>query len=1284
MAMIKQVRPTYEPAKMESEIQRHWDSKEIYTKTKKMREDGPDFYFLDGPPYTTGSIHLGTAMNKTLKDTLIRYWRMNGLNVRDQPGFDMHGLPIEVQVEKEVGVRSKQEIEEYGIDRFVDICKKFAMKLHGSMSDQFKQLGVWMDWDNPYLTIKPEYIEAAWWTIERAYKREMLVADDRVLSWCPRCETALAEAEIEYWDEEDPSIFVKFPLSDDPSTSIVIWTTTPWTLPANMAVAVHPELTYAVVDMSDKGRVERLIIAESQVETVAEMAGFDGVEVVKTLSGKELEGRYYNPPFKITEQHLKHSEWTHRIVLADYVEDSNTGIVHTAPGHGPDDFETGKRYGLQPFCPVDESGRFTAAVPEYQGRKARGTNQDILQYLEDREVLLHNHGTDHRYGHCWRCRSSVIFRNTNQWFIKVDGIKEKMASEVSRVKWSPDWAGSSRQLNWVEGARDWCISRQRYWGIPIPIWQCSCGEQKVIGTFDQLSEGKGYIEGIEPHRPWIDTITFPCTRCSGEMHRVQDVLDVWFDSGVASWACLNYPSDKKQFDRWFPGRFITEAHDQTRGWFYSQLASGVISFDRSPYDEVLMHGWMLDSKGQKMSKSKGNVIEPLEIINEHGADSLRFYMLKANAPWEDTAFQKEGPRNARKTLNTLWNVVNFASTYMSLDSYEPYKQTMADMEAYFRNEDRWMISRTERMRKEVSENIENRHIHRAARALEDYILEDLSRWYVRLIRDRMWSEEGDHDKQAAYFTLHYSIMSVTRLLAPFCPHITEEIYTHMDGRLESVHMTDWPSFNESLIDESMELSMAMVQEIVEIGASERQRKGVKLRWPMKRMVIKGNTELVNSSIELFSDVLMQQANVKDITFVEPDKEWESLVLRVIPNPDAIGKVYRQWSSKIAKLLESRPAAMVKSAVSKGTYEIGIEGQYLKIEPNMVTFRLDLPESVSSTEFSSGLLYLDFEMSPEIEAEGYTRELIRRIQQMRKDMKLDVEEYIKTEVSAEQRLRAYFNQWRNHIMKETRSRSISFNEEPAEGSKAWDIQGKDVHISLKPVQLSQVSQAFSEMPFLSNDDVIALNQAGHYDRESLDALTGKEILSIPGIRIAEAMKIVEHLKKSEGVSVKPVDTDIHKKESVPVQELKIETGNVYMAVNKAEKGQAILRAAMSKGMKPLLITRTPPEKLPISKELSDDSVIWLSSITKANSFNPRELYRLEQLISLSLERGKAAILVEGLEYLITNNDFLSVLRLVQNLRDQASVRDGVLIFDVNGKALDAHELSLLEKESDILL
>lgn len=1282
--MIKQVRPNYDAHKMDMEIQEFWNSTNAYEKTKAYRSNGPDFYFLDGPPYTTGSIHLGTAMNKTLKDVLIRYWRMNGLNVRDQPGFDMHGLPIEVQVEKEIGVRSKKEIEEYGIDRFVETCKKFALTLHESMTEQFKQLGVWMDWDNPYQTLKPSYLEAAWWTIAKAYERGLLEMANRVLTWCPRCETALAEAEIEYWDEEDPSIFVKFPLKDG-TGYLLIWTTTPWTLPANMAVAVHPDHQYVRASMKKDGQSEKYIVMESQLETVAEQGGYSDLRIIQTMSGKDLEGIAYLPPFEIADEYIKPTEWTHKVVLANYVESDNTGLVHTAPGHGPDDFETGKRYGLNAFCPVDEAGKFTREIPQFEGQKAQKTNHSIVEDLRYRNLLFHNHNVQHRYGHCWRCRSSVIYRNTDQWFVKVEDIKEKMLSEVERVTWNPEWAGTSREYNWVQNARDWCVSRQRYWGIPIPVWTCDCGKIKVIGSFDELREGRGYIEGMDPHRPWIDSISFRCTDCGADMRRVSDVLDVWFDSGVAAWAQLGYPHKDVEFNKWWPGRFITEAHDQTRGWFYSQLAAGVISFDRSPYEEVLMHGWVLDPKGQKMSKSKGNVIEPLALMQENGVDSVRLYMMKANAPWEDTAFQKDGPKNARKILNTLWNVVNFATTYMSLDSYEPSKHTMVEMEKHFRNEDRWMISKTERLKREVTEHMDTRNLHKAARALEEYIQEDLSRWYVRLIRDRMWSEQGDHDKLASYFVLHYALLATIRLMAPFCPHITEEIYRNLDAGMDTIHMNDWPSFNEALIDDSLEYSMKLIQEIVEISASERQKNNVKLRWPLKRMVVAGETNIINESISSFEHVLLQQANLKTLEYVEPPQIWKDMKLQVIPNPHAIGKVYRQWSSKIARLLETRPPQQVKEAVEKGVYEIGIEGQFLKIEPNMVSFSYENPESVVMVKFSSGVLYLDFQVTPEIEAEGYTRELIRRIQQMRKDLKLDVEEYVRTEVGAPDKLIPYFKTWKQHVMKETRSRSIIFAEDPqGDEIKEWDVQGSNIKVAISSLKMSNVSESFSEMSFLGDSDIVALTQAGYYDIKSLQNLSQQQILNIPGLRIAEAMKVAEYLKKEEleeaGKKAQPQEI-----EKVRSTGIRLERSSCYMINAKnPNRGMDALAEATSMDMKTMVISRHSPAKLPRIEEMPAIKTIWLSSLKQEGSFEVQDIDQLQGVIESFYSSTGGAILLDGLDYLVKNNDFQIVLRMVQNIRDCALVNAGIIILSLEYGSLGSHEINLLEREADKIL
>ena len=981
--MITPIRANYDAKGIEKDIQEYWKSNNAYEKTRDARKGGRKFYFVDGPPYTTGSIHLGTAMNKTVKDIMVRYWSMNGYNVRDQPGFDMHGLPIEVQVEKNIGVHSKKDIEELGIDKFVETCKSFAQGLRADMTEQFKQLGVWMDWDNPYQTIKLDYIESAWWTLQKAYEKGLLKDSSRVVTWCPRCETALAEAEIEYWDETDPSIMVRFPIKGD-GASLLIWTTTPWTLAANMAVAVHPDFDYARVRMSGPAGEEEIIVLESQAEYVMQKGGYEKFEVLGRMKGQELEGIAYEPVFRLDA--VPGSEWNHRVVTATYVEQDNTGLVHTAPGHGPDDYETGKRYGIPPFCPVAENGRYTDEFPMMAGKKVKTVHDDIIRYLDENGRLFSSSKIKHRYGHCWRCKSAIIYRNTRQWFVEVPKVKDEMLAEIDRAKWVPDWAGSTREKNWVEGARDWCISRQRYWGIPMPVWECECGEKKVVGQYEELKAGDGYTDGMDTHRPWIDGVTFRCPKCGKTMYRVPDVLDVWFDSGVAAWASLGYPHRREEFDEWWPVDFIVEAHDQTRGWFYSQLGAGVISFDRAPYDEVMMHGWVLDPKGQKMSKSLGNVIEPLEIIDQVGADSLRFYMIKSNAPWEDTAFQKEGPKNARKVMNTYWNVVNFASTYMILDGYDPDRFTMESIAPHLRDEDRWMISRTEKIVQTVTEYMESRELHLLARELEDYILEDLSRWYVCLVRDRSWSEGADAeaDKNAMYFTLHYAIMRTALVLAPIAPHIAEEVYRHMGGRKPTVHMEDWPVCDGRLVDDRIEHSMSLVRSIVDIIAAERAKMGSKLRWPLLQVFVRGNDADVNKAVMMFEDVLAQQGNIKKVQYLGKDE---------IPS---------------------------------------VEND---IEP---------------VPFDEGTVFIDFNVTPEIEAEGYARELIRRIQQMRKDMKLKVEQFIDVEVCADDRLAGLFDTWEAHIANEVRAKDLRFTSEPKGAEvKEWDVTGKMITIGITP-------------------------------------------------------------------------------------------------------------------------------------------------------------------------------------------------------------------------------------------
>ncbi|ODS39571.1 MAG: isoleucine--tRNA ligase, partial [Candidatus Altiarchaeales archaeon WOR_SM1_86-2] len=622
---------------IEEEVQRYWEENSIFQRLCEMRKAGKKYYFCQGPPFTTGYAHIGHAWNHTIKDLVIRYKTMQGCDVFRRAGWDMHGLPIEVKVEQEVlKSRSKKEIEEYGIDNFIRECKKFAIQNMHAMTRQIKRLGIWLDWDDPYMTIDKRYMEGVWFGIKKAHEQDLLYTDRRVIHWCPRCETAMAGYEVrdEYRDVTDPSIFVKAKLADR-EEFILIWTTTPWTLPANVAIAVHPGYGYVRVRVGG----EILILAEELIE-VLEKTGRE-YEVLSKFKGSELEELKYEPMLNIPIQR----DFEHKVVLAAELVtlEEGTGCVHIAPGHGVEDEAVGVKYDLKKLSPVDASGRFT--IEPYREIYVRNANKIIINDLENSGKLFKEETVFHRYPHCWRCKTPLILRTTNQWFLAVSKIKEKLLEKNEEIQWVPEWIGSggdSRFGNWLLNAEDWCISRQRYWNTPLPVWKCECGNIEVIGTIDELVEKAAQdidIETLDLHRPAIDRITLKC-ECGKEMHRVKDVMDVWLDSGCASWANLGYPYKKENFNALFPVDFITEGSDQTRGWFYSLLVSSVISFDSIAYKQVLYHGFTLDSEGRKMSKSLGNVIDPLEMVDKYGADTFRFYMLWTTAPWEDLRFSE--------------------------------------------------------------------------------------------------------------------------------------------------------------------------------------------------------------------------------------------------------------------------------------------------------------------------------------------------------------------------------------------------------------------------------------------------------------------------------------------------------------------------------------------------------------------------------------------------------------------------------------------------------------------
>lgn len=730
--MITEVPGQYNAHEIEDQVRVLWETQGTYRHVRQMRVGGKKFFFVDGPPYTTGRIHLGTAWNKVIKDAVLRYRSMGGFDIKDRAGWDMHGLPIEVKVEEALGFKSKRDIEAYGVDRFIQKCKEFALSQKDDMTSQFQALGAWLDWEDPYMTIKNEYIEAAWWTLKRAHQNNLLERGLRVVNWCPRCQTAIADSEVEYWDETDYSIYVKFPVKDEEGTHIVIWTTTPWTIPANVAVAVNPEFLYSKVRAWKEGGSEILIMASDLVEQVLKEGRYMDYEVLQTIAAEDMKNLEYEHP--LADLVPRQKKISHRVYTADFVTAENTGCVHIAPGHGLEDFELGLVEGLEVFCPVGEDGRYTSeAGPKYQGKYVKEADGEILLDLQDRRLLLASGRLSHRYGHCWRCKTPILFIATSQWFLRISDLRAKMLEEVSKVAWYPDWAGSARFSDWISNARDWCISRQRYWGIPLPIWTCSaCGKMEVIGTAEELSQRSGMLLP-DLHRPAVDSVQLSCP-CGGEMRRSPDVFDVWFDSAVASWATLGYPRNEKGLKEWWPADFITEGHDQTRGWFYSQLGASMVSFGKAPYKSVLMHGFTLDEQGRKMSKSIGNVVQPEEVLGKYGADTLRLYVLGANAPWEDLHFSWDAVENVHRMLNIFWNAYRFALPYMILDGFDASKADLGSCKAHLRPEDRWILSRTNSLAQEVTGYMEQYQLHRMARAISDFILEDLSRWYIQLVR----------------------------------------------------------------------------------------------------------------------------------------------------------------------------------------------------------------------------------------------------------------------------------------------------------------------------------------------------------------------------------------------------------------------------------------------------------------------------------------------------------------------------------------------------------------------
>ncbi|WP_338730111.1 isoleucine--tRNA ligase [Haladaptatus sp. DJG-WS-42] len=1056
MSRFADVDDQYDPDAVEERVFSYWDDVDAYEQTKQHRKEAETFFFVDGPPYTSGAAHMGTTWNKTLKDATIRHKRMCGYDVTDRPGYDMHGLPIETKVEEKLGFENKKDIEAFGIENFIDECKEFADDNLEGLQNDFKSFGVWMDWDNPYRTVSPEYMEAAWWGFKQAAERGLVELGKRSINQCPRCETAIADAEVEYDEIESPSIYVKFPLRDREGY-LVIWTTTPWTIPANTFVAVGEEMTYQAVKATKDGESEVLYLAEPCVEGALKQGRYDDFEVLEEVTGADMVGWEYDHPLADEVPDHASFEGAGQVYTADYVEADRTGLVHSAPGHGQEDFERGDELGLDIFCPVAGDGTFTEQGGKYEGQFVRDANETVIADLEAKNLLLASDTHRHRYGHCWRCDTDIVFLATDQWFITVSDIKDELLENIEDSEWHPDWARDNRFRDWVENARDWNVSRQRYWGIPIPIWMCddaSCGHLNVIGTREELAAR--VHEDIDPsdvdlHRPAVDPLTMSCEECGSDAHRVPDVFDVWLDSSVASWGTLDYPSETEQFEELWPADLIMEAHDQTRGWFWSQLGMGTAALGEIPYKEVLMHGFANDKDGRKMSKSVGNVVEPHEAIDRHGSDAMRLFLLSVNPQGEDMRFSWDEMATMQRHLNILWNVFRFPLPYMRMDGFDPEAQTVADVN--LDQEDRWLLSRLQSVKQTMAASMDDFRYDRAVGTLIDFIVEDVSRFYIQVVRERMWDEAESDSKTAAYTTFYHALSEVVALLSPFAPFITEEIYQNLTGDegYDTVHMCDWPEYDEALHNEQLEWEMKVVRAVEEAGSNARQQAERKLRWPVTRIVVDAGDDSIAEAVRSQATLVADRLNARTIEVIDPEESWGELHYSAEADMSLLGPAFGGDAGKVMNALNEARIEVPSLSVLEDAVSDQL-GEDISLEEDMVTFVTKTPEGTSAAPFSleggaHGTVYVDTTLTEDIESEGYAREVIRRVQEMRKEMDLDLDASIRLDYDiADERIADLVSVHRDLIANEVRATDVGAVEDGHR--KEWDVEGVTMTLAIE--------------------------------------------------------------------------------------------------------------------------------------------------------------------------------------------------------------------------------------------
>ena len=1039
--MYKKVSTDMNFVEREKQVEKFWEDNQIFEKSMKVREGNPSYVFYDGPPTANGKPHIGHVETRVIKDMIPRYRTMKGYQVPRKAGWDTHGLPVELEVEKKLGLDGKDQIEKYGVEPFIEQCKESVWKYEGMWEDFSHTVGFWADMKNPYVTYHNDYIESEWWALKEIWKKGLLYEGHKIVPYCPRCGTPLSSHEVAqgYKDVKERSAVVRFKVKGE-DAFILAWTTTPWTLPSNVALCVNPDEDY--VKVTSKGYT--YYMAAALVDTVLG----EGAEILEHYQGKDLEFKEYEPLFPYAEKRIGNKK-AYYVVCDTYVTlTDGTGVVHIAPAFGEDDSKVGHRYDLPFVQLVNEKGEMTEETP-WAGTFCKKADMAVLQALEDKDLLFDAPLFEHSYPHCWRCDTPLIYYARETWFIRMTAVKEDLIRNNNTINWIPESIGKGRFGDWLENVQDWGLSRNRYWGTPLPVWQCECGHQDCIGSIEELKEkADNCPDDIELHRPYIDAVTIKCPKCGKEMHRVPEVIDCWFDSGSMPFAQHHYPFENKEiFEKQFPAQFISEAVDQTRGWFYSLLAISTLLFNKAPYENVIVLGLVQDENGQKMSKSKGNAVDPFDALQTYGADAIRWYFYTSSAPWLPSRFAgKTVVEGQRKFMGTLWNTYAFFVLYANIDKFDATKYSLEyDKLAVM---DKWLLSRLESTVKAVDDNLANYRIPEAAKALQSFV-DDMSNWYVRRSRERFWAKGMEQDKINAYMTLYTALVTVAKAAAPMIPFMTEDIYQNLVKSIdasapESIHLCDFPEVHENWIDPKMEEDMADLLEIVVMGRAARNTANIKNRQPIGTMYVKSEFQLS----EFYKEIIEDELNVKEVVFKDDIADFISYSFK--PQMRTVGPKYGKLLNKIKTTLSELDGNKAMAELkSTGELKLDIDGQEIVLlEEDLLIDMAQMEGYVSESDHTITVV-LDTNLTPELIEEGFVRELVSKIQTMRKEAGFEVMDKIRVYAKDNDKIVSIMKNHGDEIKSEVLAEEIVTGETKGY-EKEWNINSEKVTMAVERI------------------------------------------------------------------------------------------------------------------------------------------------------------------------------------------------------------------------------------------